>query len=76
MDSLVPTSYEAWRHCITEICKIPLTADYIRQRIAALHDTSDYMTQSFVRLYGERQRQLTVAWFQKALLELGPLPEK
>lgn len=71
MNNIIPGTYEEWRHCITEICEIPLTEPYIQQRIAALNDFSDHMTKSYVRLYGEQQRLATLRWFEQALAELS-----
>lgn len=70
MADIRPTSYEEWKHCITVICGIPLTESYVRQRIEALHDTSDHMTSKFVELYGEPHLRQTIAWFEQALNDL------
>ena len=63
---IIPKSYEEWRHCITIICQQELTSTYIDERIKALSDASDYMTNKFVQLYGEQQRISTLQWFEKA----------
>ena len=64
-------SYDEWKHCITVKCKIPLTANYIAKRIAALSDQRDPMTARFVALYGDPYRLLTIRWFEQAGSELG-----
>jgi len=69
MADLRPRTYEAWHHCITEICGIPLTKHYIHARIQALNNHQDHMTSRFIELYGEEQRQKTLAWFDRALHE-------
>jgi len=69
MQNIIPTTYAEWRHCITEVCGIPLTESYIQERIKALNNFDDHMTTSFVRLYGEPQRQATIGWFEQALQE-------
>lgn len=70
MSDFVPSTYNDWRHCITEICGIPLTESYIRERIDALHNPKDYMTSRFVQVYGEAQHQQTLIWFEQALREV------
>ncbi|MCC5795760.1 MAG: hypothetical protein JJU48_00365 [Methylophaga sp.] len=70
MSDLIPGNYNEWHHCITKICRIPLTESYIRERISALNNEQDYMTSRFVELYGEEQRQQTLLWFEQALSEV------
>ncbi|KAF1711312.1 hypothetical protein CSC70_05210 [Pseudoxanthomonas kalamensis DSM 18571] len=73
-DDIVPDSYEAWRYCIEVDCGLQLNASYIRERIAALGDASDYHTQQFVRRWGEPHRQRVVTWFLRAGKELDTRP--
>ncbi|MEM9600930.1 MAG: hypothetical protein AAF926_07900 [Pseudomonadota bacterium] len=69
--SIVPKTYEDWERCITVDCGIPLTADYVADRIQALQDDADYHTQKFVRQWGETHRQKTLSWFQQAATKLA-----
>lgn len=64
-------SYDAWKHCITVKCKIPLTADYVAKRLAALSNQGDATTSRFVALYGEAYRLRVIQWFEQARSELG-----
>lgn len=68
--SIIPQTYEQWRHCITVICQQELTLPYIETRIKALNTPNDYMTQQFVRFYGDRQRTQTLQWFEQAKKDL------
>lgn len=68
MDDLCE-SYEDWKHCISVRCGIPLTAPYLRERIAALGNASDPMTARFAALYGADHLTRTRGWFQRALAE-------
>ncbi|WP_293813747.1 hypothetical protein [uncultured Aquitalea sp.] len=61
----IPQTYEEWRHCITVICRQPLTMPYLEARIAALNTGSDPMTARFVELYGEAQRLNAITWFKE-----------
>jgi len=46
----ISTTYEAWVHCVTVKCKIALTQDFARQRIAALSDVKSAEAVKFVQL--------------------------
>ncbi|MEM7176608.1 MAG: hypothetical protein AAGD47_02440 [Pseudomonadota bacterium] len=63
---MIPTTYEDWEHCITVKCGIPLTAEFVAERIAALQDTSDYSTRRFIESWGEAHLNRTLEWFQEA----------
>ncbi|MEM1287269.1 MAG: hypothetical protein AAGH60_02850 [Pseudomonadota bacterium] len=64
--SILPTNYEEWEHCITVKCGIPLTADYVAERIEALQDMNDYHTHRFIERWGDAHHQRTLAWFREA----------
>ncbi len=64
-------NYEEWKHCITVKCKIPLTADYVEKRIAALSNTQDRTTARFIALYGDEHRLRTIEWFKQARAEVA-----
>lgn len=68
---LIPETYEQWHHCITVLCKQPLTPEYINTRIKALINLNDDTTQKYVELYGEQQRLKTIQWFEKAKTTLS-----
>ena len=63
-------NYEDWKHCITGICKVPLTVDYVATRLKELRDTQNYDTKKFVGSWGEPHRQQVIAWFEQAEIEL------
>ncbi|MEM9128497.1 MAG: hypothetical protein AAGA97_02110, partial [Pseudomonadota bacterium] len=67
--SIVPTTYEEWKHCITVKCDILLTANFVQERIAALADSSDFRTQKFVEFWGADHHTRTLAWFKQAAEE-------
>ena len=63
------TSYAEWRECIEIHCGIPLTPEFIRERLAELGDGEHPRTRDFERLYGAQHLQRTVQWFQQAAEE-------
>lgn len=67
--NLIPTSYDEWRHCITEICKIALTPTYIQERLQALRNPNDRMTARFQQLYGNEHLERVIGWFERAAAE-------
>jgi hypothetical protein len=62
-------SYEQWRKMVTEVAKLTLTADYCKERIAALQDENDRSTKSLVDAYGTAHRDQMVGYFEQALAE-------
>ena len=68
--SVVPTTCEDWKYCITETCGIPLTASYVADRIAALSNSNDFHTQKFIERWGPEHLARTIEWFNQAAREL------
>lgn len=68
---VVPRSYDEWKHCITVLCRIPLTPDYVEARIAALADSRDHSTQRFVETWGDAHRDRVRNWFLQARDDLA-----
>lgn len=68
--SVVPQTYEEWEHCITVKCGIPLTAEFVAKRIAALEDDSDHSTRKFIDYWGEAHHARTLDWFRQAASRL------
>jgi len=64
------STYDDWKHCITDICKIPLTLDFVAQRLDELQDIRDHKTQKFISTWGEDHRKQVIAWFKQAEAEL------
>ncbi|WP_305985168.1 hypothetical protein [Roseibium sp. MMSF_3544] len=64
-------TYDNWKHCITDICKVPLTADYVAARSKELRDTQNFDTKKFVGSWGEPHRQRVVAGFEQAETEFA-----
>lgn len=69
--SIVPNTYEDWKHCITVTCDIPLTPQYVEARIAALANDEDFHTQKFIERWGSAHHARTLAWFNQAAKELA-----
>ena len=63
---LIPTNYEEWEHCITVECNIPLTSEFVAQRIEALQNMNDYHTRKFIDRWGQNHHTRTLDWFRAA----------
>lgn len=63
-------TYDDWKYCITVICGIPLTLDYVEQRLVALRDPADNSTQKFIATWGEAHLGHVIGWFEQAQREL------
>ena len=72
MESL--RTYDDWKHCITVLCRIPLTPGYVEERLAALRDPADFGTQKFIATWGEAHLARVIGWFEQAERELNPKP--
>ncbi len=67
---LTLNTYDDWKHCITVLCRIPLTPTYVEQRLAALRDPADHSTQKFIATWGEAHLARVIGWFEQAEREL------
>jgi hypothetical protein len=66
---LFPIDYTSWRYCIAIKCGVPLTAEYLSERVATLSDTGKEETKRFIKLYGTEWHQRVLVWFQRASTE-------
>ncbi|MDR2330229.1 MAG: hypothetical protein LBE58_11555 [Comamonas sp.] len=66
---MIPKTYAQWRHCITVECGIPLSADFIAQRLAVWRNPGLEETRRFRHLYGDAHWQAVQRWFVQAAQE-------
>lgn len=64
---MIPRSFEEWRDCIENQCKIQITRDFALKRIVILKDRKQKETQKFIELYGEAHWKNTLHWFELTL---------
>ena len=69
------SNYKEWKHCITQLCRIPLTLPYIEARLDALQDPRDHATQRFIATWGDGHRAQVIEWFRIARAELKGNPQ-
>ena len=66
----IPGTYEQWHHCITIECEIPLTSDFVAQRLQSWRNENAQETTRFRRLYGDSHWRTVIGWFERAEAEL------
>lgn len=67
----IPQNFEQWRTCIEVHCRVPLTREYVAQRLRELEDRSVYSTEQLLRRYGEAHVERIRGWFCQAAQELN-----
>ncbi len=64
-NSSIPTTYEEWVQCITVKCKIALTPEFARARLAALDGPQSAEAATFAALYGEAHLKRIIEWYRR-----------
>jgi hypothetical protein len=62
---MIPQTFNDWRNCIINDCKINLTKDFASQRLAVYQNPQNPETQKFIALYGETHLQNVISWFNQ-----------
>ena len=66
-DEIFPKHYESWKSCITQKCKIPLTEEFIKNRISILADEDSIERSKFIELYGLHWTNTVISYFKQSL---------
>ncbi|MGB0454750.1 MAG: hypothetical protein ACPGJV_13660 [Bacteriovoracaceae bacterium] len=69
-DDVFPRHYGAWKMCITQKCKIPLTREYIETRIESLTNEDSPERKVFEEKYGKHWTGTVINYFKQALREV------
>ncbi|GAB3414125.1 hypothetical protein [Niabella aquatica] len=59
---MIPQTFEQWKHCIVNKCRIPLTKDFAKSRLAIYKESDHPETKKFVQLYGAQHLRHIVEW--------------
>lgn len=59
---MIPNTFNEWKDCIVNHCKIPLTKDFATQRLNVYTNRENPETKKFVALYGERHLERIINW--------------
>jgi len=62
---MIPQTFNDWKNCIVNNCKINLTKEFATQRLAVYQDNKNVETQKFISLYGQQHLLNIIQWFQQ-----------
>lgn len=68
---MIPTTFEQWKDCIVNDCKIKLTKDFVAGRLKVYKAKRSPETKKFVKLYGEQHLNNVIYWLEKSAKELA-----
>lgn len=62
---MIPNTFNDWKNCIENNCKIKLTKEFAQQRLNVYQDRKNQETQKFIQFYGEAHLQNIINWFKQ-----------
>ncbi len=62
---MIPLTFEEWKNCIVNDCKIKLTKTFAEKRISIYEDNNNPETKKFIELYGKRHMNNIIYWLKK-----------
>ncbi|MBM4179207.1 MAG: hypothetical protein FJ211_07745 [Ignavibacteria bacterium] len=62
---MIPQTFNDWKNCIVNECKINLTREFATQRLAVYQDNKNVETQKFISLYGQQHLLNIIQWLQQ-----------
>lgn len=62
---MIPQTFEQWKDCIENKCKIVLTSEYVNSRLLELADDSNTNTILFIEKYGKEHKNNILLWFNR-----------
>ena len=68
---MVPTSFEQWKDCIVNDCKIKLTEDFVARRLRVYKARRNPETRKFIELFGEQHLNNIIYWLEKSSQEIA-----
>lgn len=63
---MISRTYEEWKSCIVNDCKIKLTKEYAEKRIKIYENQDHPETRKFRELYGEQYLNIVIHWFKRS----------
>ncbi|MGK0363521.1 MAG: hypothetical protein ACI85O_000566 [Saprospiraceae bacterium] len=61
---MIPQTFDEWKNCIINDCKIELTKEFTEQRLAIYDDRTNPETRKFILIYGEQHLQNIINWLK------------
>jgi len=63
---MIPQTFDEWKYCIINDCKINLTKEFALQRLKVYQDKNHSETKKFVSLYGDQHLNNVILWYSQA----------
>lgn len=61
---MIPQTFDQWKNCIEQDCKIQLTSEFAQKRLTVYADEKNPETKKFVALYGKQHLHNIINWLQ------------
>ena len=62
---MIPQTFNDWKNCIVNDCKINLTREFATQRLAVYLDNKNIETQKFISLYCQQHLLDVIQWLKQ-----------
>ena len=62
---MIPQTFEDWKNCIVNDCKINLTKTFTKERLTVYQDLENKETQKFISLYGKQHLNNIIRWLKR-----------
>ncbi len=62
---MIPQTFEEWKNCIVNDCKINLTKAFTQSRLNVYENKNNSETRKFIELYGEEHLNNIIYWLKK-----------
>lgn len=62
---MIPHTFNDWKNCIVNDCRIALTREFATQRLTVYQDNKNVETQKFISLYGQQHLLNIIQWLQQ-----------
>lgn len=62
---MIPITFEEWKNCIVNDCKIKLTKAFAQKRLSVYENANHPETRKFVALYGLQHLNNIIHWYKK-----------
>jgi len=62
---MIPHTFEEWKHCIVNDCKIKLTKEFAQKRLSVYTDKNNPETKKFIQLYGPEHMNNIIHWLKQ-----------
>lgn len=62
---MIPQTFEEWKNCIVNDCKINLTKAFTQSRLRVYENRNNSETRRFIELYGEEHLNNIIYWLRK-----------